>query len=101
MGDTDSSEAQGSSGGITPAILEQLTDFRRKVVLLEGATPGAEVREAPDSSPSLSPVVQGLAHPGRYLDSNRPPKFNNKRDTWPLMKEKFTSFTSIIGCRDA
>ena len=41
MGDTDSSEAQGSSGVITPAILEQLADFQRRVVLLEGATPGA------------------------------------------------------------
>ena len=80
MGDTDSSEAQGSSGGITSAILEQLADFQRRVVLLEGATPGAEVREVPASSPSFAPVVQGLAHPGGYLGSNRPPKFNNKRD---------------------
>ena len=75
MGDTDSSEAQGSSGEITSAILEQLADFQRRVVLLEGATPGAEVREAPASSPSFAPVVQGLVHPGVYLGSNRPPKF--------------------------
>ena len=73
MGDTDSSEAQGSSGGNTPAILEQLADFQRRVVLLEGATPGDEVHEAPASSPSLAPVVKGLAHPGGYLGSNRPP----------------------------
>ena len=64
MGDTDSSEAQGSSGGMTSAILEQLVDFLRKMVLLEGATPEAEVREATASSSSLAPVVQGLAHPG-------------------------------------
>ena len=95
MGDTDSSEAQGSSGVITPAILEQLADFQRRVVLLEGATPRAEVRKAPASSPSLAPVMHGLAHPGGYLGSNRPPKFNSKRDTGPLWKEKFTSFTSI------
>ena len=101
MGGTDSSEAQGSSGGITPAILEQLADFQRRVVLLEGATPEAEVREAPASSPSLAPVVLGLAHPGGYFGSNRPPKFISKRDTWPLWKEKITSFTSIKGCRDA
>ena len=70
------------------------------MVLLEGATPGAEVREAPAPSPSFAPVVQGLAHSGGYLGSNRPPKFNSKRDMWPLWKEKFTSFTSITGCRD-
>ena len=70
MGETDSSEAQGSGGGITPAILEQLAGFQRRVVLLEGAAPGAEVREAPASSPSFAPVVQGLAHPGGYLGSN-------------------------------
>ena len=86
---------------MTSAILEQLTDFQRKVALLEGATPGAEVREAPASSPWLAPVVQGLVNLGGYLGSNRPPKFNSKRDTCPLWKEKFTSFTSIKGCRDA
>ena len=101
MGDNDSNEAQGSSGGSTPVILKQLADFQRRVVLLEVATPGVEVREAPAPSPSLAPVMQGLAHPGGYLDSNRPPKFNSKRDTWLLWKEKFTSFTSIKGCRDA
>ena len=73
MGDTDSSEAQGSSGGITSAILEQLADFQRRVVLLEGATPRADVREAPASPPSSAPVVQGLAHPGEYQGSYRPP----------------------------
>ena len=71
------------------------------MVLLEGATPGAEVREAPASSPSLAPVVQGLAHPGGYLVSNSPPKFDSKRDRWPLWKEKFTSLTIIKRCRDA
>ena len=100
MGDTDLSEAHGSSGGITSAILEQLADSQRRVVLLEGATPGAEVREAPASSPSFAPVVQGLAHPGGYLGRNRPPDFNSKRDTWPLWEEKLTSFTSIKGRRD-
>ena len=59
------------------------------------------VREAPASSQSFAPVVKGLAYPGGYLGSNRPPKFNSKRDTWPLWSEKFTSFTSIKGCRDA
>ena len=44
MGDTDSSEAQGSSGGITPAILEQLADFQRRVVLLEGTPPALIMR---------------------------------------------------------
>ena len=100
MGDTDSSEAQGSSGGITPAILEQLADFQRSVVLLEGARPGAEVREAPASSPSLAPVMQGLSHPGGYFGSNRPPKFNSKTDTWPPWQAKLTSFTGIRGCKD-
>ena len=84
MGDTDSSEAQRSSGGITPAVLEQLADFQRRVVLLEGATPRAEVRGAPASSPSLAPVMQGLALLGGYFVSNRQPKFNSKKDTWPL-----------------
>ena len=81
--------------------MEQLADLQRRVVLLEGATPGAEVREVSASSTSVAPVVQGLAHPGGYFGSNRPPKFNSKRDTWPLWKEKFTSFTSIKVCREA
>ena len=59
MGDTDSSEAQGGGGGITSAILEQLADFQRRAVLLEGATRGVKIREAPASPPSLAPVMQG------------------------------------------
>ena len=101
MGDTGSSEAQGSSGGITSAILEQPADFQRRVVFLEGATQRAEVREAPASPPSLAPVMQGLAHPGGCSGSNRTPKFTSKRDTCPLWQANFTSFTGIKGCRDA
>ena len=50
MGNIDLSETQGSSGGITPVILEQLAVLQRRVVLLKGATPEAEVRETPASS---------------------------------------------------
>ena len=95
MGDTDSSEAPGSSGGITPPILKQLADLQRRVVLLEGATERVEVRKAPASSASLTYIMQGMAHPGGYLGSNRPPKFKNNRDTWPFRQAKFTYFIGV------
>lgn len=67
--------------------MDQLADFQRRMVLLEGAILKVEVRHAP-TAPTLTPATQGLAHPGGCFGSNRPSELSIKRDTRPLWQAK-------------